>query len=242
MVSLSPWRAGLSSPSMLPSFLQSLPDCCQLDSWDPAGFHWVPPSTFVPPGDETGDEPQLRRSDLSQDKDPLDPQTAEAQGAANEAAGMGWRPTNRALRMVEAARWLLRVPSPDSGRPAPVLSLAPPPACLQPAKWPPARSSCPSCRVSNHQPRLATPRPHLPPCSSQQSFYNPICFARFNKLLVLKSSLFILRFNLLPALAFLHSWNPSIIETQAGTQGNSFEEQVEGTSAGCQRGKEETIF
>ena len=82
----------------------SLPDCCQLDSWDPAGFHWVPPSTFVPPGDETGDEPQLRRSDLSQDKDPLDPQTAEAQGAANEAAGMGWRPTNRAAGMVSRLR------------------------------------------------------------------------------------------------------------------------------------------
>ena len=70
-----------------------------------------PASTFVPPGDETGDEPQLRRSDLSQDKDPLDPQTAEAHRAANETAGMGWRTTNRVAGMVEAARWLLRVPS-----------------------------------------------------------------------------------------------------------------------------------
>ena len=116
------------------------------------GFHWSSSSTFVPPGDETGDEPQVRRSELSQDKDPLDPQTAEAQRASNETAGMGWRPTNRAGGMVEAARLC----HPDSGRPAPVLSLAPPPtsSCLPSGHLPGKPYE------ENHQPRLATQRPH----------------------------------------------------------------------------------
>ena len=122
---VSPWRAGLSSPSMLV--------CSHSSSWSFSwsccskavtgrlsvgqlglGFHWSSSSTFVPPGDETGDEPQVRRSELSQDKDPLDPQTAEALPPSNENRWMGWRPTNRGWRMGEAALLAVRAIIPDS--------------------------------------------------------------------------------------------------------------------------------
>ena len=138
------------------------------------------PSTFVPPGDETGDEPQLRRSDLSQDKDPLDPQTAEAQRASNETAGMGWRPTNRVARMVEAARLC----HPDSGRPAPVLSLAPPPtsSCLPSGHLPSWPSRVRRRRTNRGSQPKASLNHHSAPANSP---FNPICLAVLNILNVL---------------------------------------------------------
>ena len=122
-----------------------------------------PPSTFVPPGDETGDEPQLRRSDLSQDKDP---QTAEAPRSANQSARMVRRPTNGRARMVEGARC---VPSWQwPARTCPVTGAASH-LLLLPGKWATCRHV--SCHHHHH---------HHHTSQQANSPFNPVCFALLN--------------------------------------------------------------
>ena len=102
---------------------------------------------------------------------------------------MGWRPTNRGRRMGEAAPCVPSFLTVWPGGTCPVTGAAS--SCLLllakscTTHLPPAQLAS---LVSNHQPRLATPRPH-PFSTPANSPFNPICFALLNTLNVLESNL-----------------------------------------------------